>query len=296
MISITSYDLKKYSWLLMDFTILIGMFLFITAHKNQKVKTVDFQEPINQVSEVQETTVKTVIFDLGGVFFKTSKKTKLSFLPLILKNPSLLKIDLEQEFYAILDTIPAASKDTIYNKGQKLPLIMSDWMSGIKTPQEIKQLVDTAIKNNSNYSNVQKKLFNKMSDLMFIPEKLAHSQKLIKSMISIVKKLKEAGYKVYILSNWDEQSFTHVYHKNTKLFELFDKICISGKEKLSKPNPKFFEKLLQSYNLNPAECIFIDDESHNIATAEKLGFQVIQHTNKPKTHKELIKLGISIKP
>ena len=285
MISKKSYDLKKYSWLLMDLIIFTGMFLFMTVHKAPKVEVVTFQK---------DATIKTVIFDLGGVFFKTSKRTKLSFLPLILKNPNLLKFELEKEFYTILDTIPAVSTDTIYNKGQKMPLIMSDWMSGIKTPEEVKQLVDKAIEDSS-YSSSQKKLFYKMSNLMFIPEKLAHSQKLISSMLSIIKKLKEAGYQVCILSNWDEQSFTHVYNKHPKLFELCDKICISGKEKLSKPNPKLFKKLLHSHNLNPAECIFIDDESHNITAAQKLGFKVIQHTNKCKTHKELINHGLCLK-
>jgi len=272
----------RYSWLFN--VIIIGISLFITAPKAPQAKI---------VTSSQKVAVKTVIFDLGGVLFKTSTRTKLSFLPLILKNPNLLKFDAEKEFYTILDTIPAISADPVYNKGKKMPLILADWMAGLKSPQEVKKLSDKAIEN-SNYSPTQKKFFYKMSDLMFIPQQLAHSQKLIQSMVIMLKKLKEAGYQICILSNWDEESFTYVYKKHPKLFNLCNKICISGKEKLAKPNPKLFKKLLSTHNLHPSECIFIDDEPHNISAAKNLGLKTITHTNKSKTYKELINYGLSL--
>src|SRR3990167_10667541 len=217
------------------------------------------------------------------------------FIPVILQNPTLLykllRLDPKKDFFTIIDKISAISTNPIYNKGRKLPLILADWMSGLKTPQEIKQLADKAIKH-SNYSTAEKNLFYGISNLMFTPENLADSQTLVIPMAHLLKKFKLAGYKICILSNWDECSFKEVYKKHHKLFELCDHIVISGKEKLSKPDPKFYKKLLDKCNLNPSECMFIDDEPYNISAAQKLGLKTITHTNKVETCKELIKCGL----
>ena len=278
----------------------MGIFLCITAFQAPKQEVMPITSTRTELSAAASTTtqdtmsspttgrIKTIIFDLGGVLFKTSKRKQISnFLPLILKNPSLLRFKAEKEFFTVLHTIPATSILPIYNKGQKLPLIMSDWMAGLKTPQEIKLLTDKAI-TNSNLSIAQKKMLHKISELMFVPKNFANSQKPIKSMVNILQKLKKAGYQICILSNWDEHSFKYIHDKHPKIFTLSDKTVISGKEKLTKPNPAFFKKLLAAHNLNPAECIFIDDEIHNTKQAQKLGIKAIIHKNKNKTYKELM--------
>jgi len=278
---------KKRSWLCAVLAV-TGMFLFTAAKQAPNVKTT--------IISPNESGIKAVIFDVGDVLVTTAASTKASlFIPIVLKNPTLLykllSLDAKTEFFKLLDTIPAISTDPVYNKGKQIPLLLADWQSGLQTPQEIKNLANKAIKT-STFSIAEKNLFYAISDLMFNAEKLAASQTLALPMANMLKKLKEAGYRVYILSNWDEDSFQSVYNKYPKLFNLCDEIFISGKEKLSKPNPKFYKKLLDKHNLNPEECIFIDDEPYNIASALKLGLKGIEHKTFSETYKELIKCGL----
>ncbi len=278
---------KKRSWLCAVLAV-TGLFLF-TAAKQAPNTTTTINSP-------EQSGVKTVIFDVGDVLLETSSSTKASlFIPIILKNPSLLykllSIDAKTEFFKILATIPAISTNPVYNNGQKLPLILADWQTGLQSPQKIKDLADQAIEN-STFSTAEKNLFYSISELMFTAKKLTASQTLVLPMAKLLKKFKEAGYRVCILSNWDEDSFASVYNKYPKLFDLCDEIFISGKEKLAKPNPEFYKKVLAKCNLNPTECMFFDDEPHNIATARELGFKAIEHKNSTETCKELIKCGL----
>lgn len=278
---------KKRSWLCAALVV-IGMFLFTAAKQAPKAEII--------AASPEKTGIKAVVFDLGGVLFDTASSTKASlFMPIILKNPTLIyklfRINSKKDFFNLLENIPAASTIHTYNNGQKLPLILADWMSGLKTPQEIKLLADKAIEN-SDFSTAEKNLFYGISQLMFTPKKLAESQTLVVPMAKLLKTFKEAGYKVYILSNWDEESFEAVCKKYPKLFNLCDQLFISGKEKLSKPNPEFFKKLLSEADLKPAECMFIDDEPNNITAAQKLGFKTIEHKTALDTCKELIKCNL----
>lgn len=52
------------------------------------------------------------------------------------------------------------------------------------------------------------------------------------------------------------------------------KIC-SCFEHVSKPNVKIYNSLINKYNINPEESIFIDDTKKNIEIAEKLQFNTI---------------------
>jgi HAD superfamily hydrolase (TIGR01509 family) len=54
---------------------------------------------------------------------------------------------------------------------------------------------------------------------------------------------------------------------------LFDGLVISGEVGMVKPNADIYRYLLDTYKLDPAECIFIDDRDDNIEAGEKLGIK-----------------------
>ena len=54
---------------------------------------------------------------------------------------------------------------------------------------------------------------------------------------------------------------------------------MSGEEKLVKPDPQIYSRLLTRYNLRAPNCIFIDDNQANISKAADLGFETILFTN-----------------
>ena len=95
----------------------------------------------------------------------------------------------------------------------------------------------------------------------------------IDEMIDIIKKIKEKGGKLFLLSNISI-GFAENYKNVTELkelFDLFDGLVFSGPIGIVKPNAEIFKHLLQKYDLKAEECIFIDDNKNNISCAQIVG-------------------------
>lgn len=92
-----------------------------------------------------------------------------------------------------------------------------------------------------------------------------------------LKDLKNKGYLIYILSNYQEKAFHYIRSQND-FFDYTDGMVISFEEKLLKPEPEIFNLLLSRYSLNPSETVFIDDTPENISAAEKIGIHGIVFT------------------
>jgi putative hydrolase of the HAD superfamily len=101
-----------------------------------------------------------------------------------------------------------------------------------------------------------------------------------------VKELKDQGLKIYLLSNYGEGNFAHI--KDVfRFFALIDGAVISYQEKCIKPEEKIYRTLLDRYELNPDECVFIDDLAPNIEGAKKLGIHGIQFLELDQVKEEL---------
>lgn len=90
-----------------------------------------------------------------------------------------------------------------------------------------------------------------------------------KDMLEIVKQLKQKGYRLYLCSNASNRF--HNYKDTIESFRYFDDLIISADIKLSKPNPAFFNYILNKHALDPKECFFIDDLPYNILGASHVG-------------------------
>lgn len=94
-----------------------------------------------------------------------------------------------------------------------------------------------------------------------------------------VHALKEKGYKIYLLSNYNKDFFeTHT--KGADFLNDIDGKVVSYEIHQMKPEPEIYEYLLEKYQLNPQECVFFDDRPENTQTAEKLGIQSYTITSK----------------
>ncbi len=96
----------------------------------------------------------------------------------------------------------------------------------------------------------------------------------IPESVEILKKIQTAGYPVLGLTNWSAETFPIAYDR-FKFLQTFDGIVVSGAEKIIKPDPAIYELLLRRYSLNADNCLFIDDNYHNIAAAAEIGFDTI---------------------
>lgn len=109
--------------------------------------------------------------------------------------------------------------------------------------------------------------------------------------VSILAELKQAGYRLFGLSNWSAETFPPVRDKY-EFFSWFDGIILSGEVKLLKPEPAIFQLTLERIGLPASKCLLIDDTSPNIQTARALGFQTIQFQSSDQLRRDLNQLGI----
>jgi len=115
----------------------------------------------------------------------------------------------------------------------------------------------------------------------------------ISGTVEILCKLKNKNYKLIALTNWSAETFP-VAIKKYKFLELFEGIVVSGEIKMLKPFKEIYNYTLNKYNLNPKECIFIDDRLNNVEGAVKCGIEGIQFESPEKLIINLKKLKVEI--
>lgn len=90
---------------------------------------------------------------------------------------------------------------------------------------------------------------------------------------NLAKKLKEKGYKIYIISNLDTYAWNYI--KEDEFFKECSGVVISSLEHIKKPDERIFKLFLERYKLDPEECLFIDDDDtgRSYETANKIGIK-----------------------
>ena len=104
-----------------------------------------------------------------------------------------------------------------------------------------------------------------------------------------IEGLKERGYRVYYLSNYSE----HLMHANPDVLDFLphmDGGVFSCYVQLIKPDPQIYRTLMDKYDLQAGECVFIDDREDNVIAARELGMQAIWFENYAQAKEELEQL------
>jgi FMN phosphatase YigB (HAD superfamily) len=63
-----------------------------------------------------------------------------------------------------------------------------------------------------------------------------------------------------------------------------------------KPDPRIYRVFCERYALAPESCVFIDDSEPNIIAARKFGMKGVLFTSPEQARRELIELGLPLKP
>lgn len=103
---------------------------------------------------------------------------------------------------------------------------------------------------------------------------------------SWLRELKARGYKIYLLSNFSQDHFRYI-SRTFRFFGLEDGKVISYEEKCLKPGLEIYRILFERYNLDPKECVFLDDTPVNIEGAKKAGMRGIVFTGYEQGRAEL---------
>lgn len=88
-------------------------------------------------------------------------------------------------------------------------------------------------------------------------------------MMDFVKEIKGAGFNVYGLTNWSDETVWAMEHFMKEL----DGTIVSGREKVAKPDLEIYRRLLVRFSLKSEECLFIDDSQKNLDAAAELGIR-----------------------
>ena len=92
----------------------------------------------------------------------------------------------------------------------------------------------------------------------------------------LLARLKEKGHRIFVLSNTSPVFYELLEEQLSPLNEILDGFVLSCDIKAIKPDPKIFEEILHKYELDPANCIFLDDVKDNTKMAESLGIKAYQ--------------------
>jgi len=206
------------------------------------------------------TKIKNIIFDLGGV---------------------ILDID----------------ESIVYKELEKLGINVSE-LAHSKEFIELISKFDTGIYTAPTFRKKAKALLGleKMTDQKFDSIWNAMLLDIPRERIEAIEQVKK-HYKIFLMSNTNEIHYD-LYVRDLQLrfgykeFDaLFDKSYFSFDIHLEKPDPRFFEMILDHEGLVPEETLFIDDTEANIKVAKKLGIRTY-HIGREELVRNLFENGV----
>ena len=204
--------------------------------------------------------IKNIIFDLGGV---------------------VLDID----------------ESIVYNELEKMGISTTE-LAHSKEFMEIMSKFDTGIYTAPTFRKKTKALLGqeKMTDQRFDAIWNAMILDIPRERIEALEKVKK-HYKIFLMSNSNVIHYD-LYVRDLQLRfgynefdELFNKSYFSFAEHLEKPDPRFFELILDHEGLLPEETLFIDDTAANIKVAKSLGINTY-HIGREELVRNLFENGV----
>ena len=111
-------------------------------------------------------------------------------------------------------------------------------------------------------------------------------------VLAFARTLADSG--IYFMATINNESRELNLHRIEKyglrgIFRLFVSSCFVG---LCKPESGIYRLAIETTQINPEECCFIDDRSLNLECAAKLGMQTIQMHTLDQLRDELGKFGV----
>jgi 2-haloacid dehalogenase len=113
----------------------------------------------------------------------------------------------------------------------------------------------------------------------------------ISGTVDVLTELHSRGVPLYALSNWSAETFP-VALKRFEFLKWFRGVMLSGEVRLLKPDPRIFELFLETFAIDPACSIYIDDRRPNVDAATAFGMHGILFSDPPTLRSELVRLGL----
>lgn len=115
----------------------------------------------------------------------------------------------------------------------------------------------------------------------------------VPGMAALVAELHRAGLRLLGLSNWSAATFHHALPA-APVIGLLEDVVVSGREGVSKPDPRIFALLVERFGLEPARTLFVDDSPVNVAAARAVGLQAVVFTGTSRLRADLRARGLPV--
>ena len=99
---------------------------------------------------------------------------------------------------------------------------------------------------------------------------------IYREVFPVLSELKKKGHRIFVLSNTSKVFYDLLEEQLSPLKELLDGFVLSCDIKAIKPDLAMFKGILDKYQLDPTNCVFLDDIEDNTIAAEKLGIKSYQ--------------------
>src|SRR3954453_6576984 len=115
----------------------------------------------------------------------------------------------------------------------------------------------------------------------------------VESMVEAVKRIRASE----LLTGLVSHSWSTAHYDRRLLAELFDAVVIPAEVGLHKPQPEIYLLAAERLDVDPKECIFVDDLKENCDGAERVGMTPLRHRDHSQTIAKLAELtGLALTP
>lgn len=113
------------------------------------------------------------------------------------------------------------------------------------------------------------------------------------STIDMMRRMKRSNMHLYYLSNTEKETLARLQERD--FWNYWDGGVASCDIGICKPDPRIYQSLLTYYQLDPATCLFVDDNKENIDQAAALGITGILYRNPRALYSTLLACGIPLR-
>jgi putative hydrolase of the HAD superfamily len=215
--------------------------------------------------------INTIIFDLGGVLLNLDLQRSMeSFGALGLDAKSWFTNESRENSAggALCEGIVASKITDLYQTGKiTTEEFLSEVLKGCRKGTTTKEVAAA---------------WNAM--LLDIPMK----------KLDVLKRLRRTGYKVYMLSNTNEEHWRYLEESvfPEPVLNYFDGIYLSQVLGMSKPDRRVFERVLKDIGSEAEECLFVDDTMANCKAAACLGLHTFKMEPNAMWDEETIRMHL----
>jgi len=196
--------------------------------------------------------IKAVIFDFGGVIFRTEDPSPRSELA---KEYGMTRADLEMLVFNSPTAIQAAI-------GKR---------TAIEHWKEVAQVM--------NYP---------LEDLSSLQNRFFGGDRLDTQLVDFLRKQRHSRQTGLLSNAWDDLRL--YIGEKLNILDAFDQVIISAEVRLIKPDPQIYGYTTDQFGVLPGEAVFVDDMHENVEGAKIAGLHAIRFQSTTQTLRELQKL------